>query len=295
VQRAYDTLRDPQKRAAYDQLGHANYEAAEAGGGAPGAGGPFGGGGGAQVDPEDLFREFFGGGRGGGAGFQGTIFEQVFGGGGGGFRARRGRNVQAAMTISFDEAMKGTKKVVDPAALGMGSVPGRSPVEISIPPGVDTGYQLRVPGHGAPGPQGLPSGDLLVQVMVAPSHKFERDGFNLFTEAAVGIADAALGTAIEVPTIDGRAEVTIKPGTQPGDKLRMRGYGVPMEAAGGGGRRGDQFVVVKVTVPKTLTERQKALLEEFRGGNPVDGGKKEGEGGDTKEEDPPKKKSRWFG
>jgi DnaJ-class molecular chaperone len=259
-------------------MGHANYEHAENTGGAPGAGGPFDGGGpGMQVDPEDLFREFFGGGggggRGGGAGgFQGTIFEHIFGGGGGagGFGMRRGRSIQAGITISFEDAIKGTSRLVDTSSLGIPNAPSR-PVEIKIPAGVDNGFQLRVEGQGLPGPQGAPPGDLIVQIMVMPSLRFQRDGFDLYTEAAVNIADAALGTAVEVPTIDGRSEVKVKAGTQPGDKLRMRGYGVPMDLVGQRGRRGDQYVVVKVTVPKHLTERQKELLEEFRGGKPVRG------------------------
>jgi len=264
-------------------LGHENYEHAENTGGAPGAGGPYGGGGpGMQVDPEDLFREFFGGGggpggpggRGGGAGgFQGTIFEHIFsgGGGGGGFGMRRGRSIQAGITISFEEAIKGTSRLVDPSSIGIKGTPSK-PVEIKIPAGVDNGFQLRVEGQGLPGPQGAPPGDLIVQIMVMPSLRFQRDGFDLYTEAAVNIADAALGTAVEVPTIDGRSEVKVKSGTQPGDKLRMRGYGVSMDLVGQRGRRGDQYVIVKVTVPKHLTERQKELLEEFRGGKPASGG-----------------------
>ena len=131
VGRAYDTLRDPQKRATYDQVGHDAFERMEAGGGAPGAGGPFGGGGGAEVDPEELYRMFFGGGRGGGrggGGFQSIIFEQMFGGA----RQRRGQSIQTMMTISFNEAVKGTRKVVDLSSVGMA---GAKPVEVTIPAG----------------------------------------------------------------------------------------------------------------------------------------------------------------
>lgn len=314
VQRAYDTLRDPQKRAAYDQMGHANYEAAESG---AGGGGPFGGAAGAQVDPEELLREIFGSGRGGpGAGFQGTIFEHIFGGGG---RMRRGRSVQAGLTITFEEAVKGTTRVIDPSSLGIRGATKSGPVEIKIPAGVDNGFQLSVEGHGMPGPPGTPPGDLIVQVMVLPSPRFQRDGFDLYTEASVSIADAALGTSVDVPTVDGRAEVKVKPGTQPGDKLRMRGYGIPMDLMGMRGMRGDQYVVVKVTVPKTLTPRQKELLEEFRtgkapasresppaaGGSSKDHGKDSSGGGDEKqgadgkaegEENGGKKKKKkgWF-
>lgn len=262
VQRAYDTLRDPQKRAAYDQLGHSAYESAEAGGGSPGAG-PFSGG--QQVDPEELFREFFG--RGGGQsahGFHGTIFEHIFGGTQGfGARPRRGRSIQAGMTITFDEAVKGTTRRVDLSALGIRGLPHDS-VEVNIPAGVDDGFQLQVEGKGMPGPQGMPPGDLLLQIMVLPSPNFKREGFDLYTEAKLDMIDAVLGTKIDVKSIHGSVEVRIKPGTQSGDKLRMRGYGVPMDLMGQRGRKGDQFVVIKVNIPKKISEYQRKLLEEFK-------------------------------
>ena len=299
VQRAYDTLRDPQKRAAYDQLGHAAYEAAETGGAAPGAGpggaGPFGAG--AHVDPEDLFREFFGAGGRQGGGFQGTIFE-FFGGAmgdAGGFaRPRKGRSIQVSVTVSFEEAVKGTTRVLDPSSLGIRS--GRQPVEITIPAGVDNGFQMRVEGQGLPGPQGTPPGDLLLQIMVLPSYRFERDGFDVYTEARISVIDAMLGTEVEVPTIDGKAEVKIKAGTQPGDKLRMRGYGVPMDVIGQRGRKGDQYVTVKVQVPKTLTARQRELLEEFRGGKPAGPGRGwQGDASRTGASSGASRSSRWMG
>ncbi|KAL4423858.1 hypothetical protein ABPG75_001159 [Micractinium tetrahymenae] len=265
VQRAYDTLRDPQKRQTYDGMGHAAYENMEATGGAPGGGpgGPFPGGG-FQVDPDELFREFFGGGR--GAGAQYNIFEQMFGGaargGFGGARTRPRPILRTAMRVSFEEAVKGTSKLVDLSSLGIPGL-GKKTVEVNIPPGVDSGFQLRLEGV-VPASQGMPAGDLLVNIAVAPSPVFQRDNFDLYVDVPIDMVDACLGTSVDVPTMDGTAEVKIKPGTQPGDKLRMRGYGVKMDVVGQRGRRGDQYVQVVVRIPRSLTAEQRRLLEEYR-------------------------------
>ena len=285
LQKAYDTLKDPQKRAMYDQVGHKAYENAESSGGMGGGpGGSYGGfysGGfnqGQQVDPEELFREFFGAQAGGGMDnggsqqFRGTIFEHIFGGGGGfgGQRFRRGASVTAAVTISFDEAMRGTTRSIDLSSIGVHASNSRdSRVDVNIPAGVDDGFQLQVEGKGMPGPKGAPPGDLLLQVRVMPSPFFRRDGFDLFSDVKLDMVDAALGTTIDVQTIKGLAEIKIKAGTQSGDRLRMRGYGVPKDLIGQNTRRGDQYVVVRVTTPRNLDERQRKLLEAFKYGGEV--------------------------
>ncbi|RMZ56227.1 hypothetical protein APUTEX25_002417, partial [Auxenochlorella protothecoides] len=260
AQQAYDTLRDPQKRTAYDQYGHDAYRNMESGGGpGPGGfGGPFGGG--VEVDPEDLFGAFFRGGQ----GFQSFHFGHGFGNAGGRTRRpQRGADLQTRLRISFADAMKGITHRMDLSGTGAG---GPSQVEVRIPAGVDTGQHLRLAGSGAPGGPGCAAGDLLVFLEVAPSRVFTRDGYDLYVEAPVDMVDATLGTTIEVPTIDGRAEVTVRPGTQADDKLRMRGYGVPQDAAGLPGKRGDQYVVVRLRVPRTLTPFQRQCLEDYRRG-----------------------------
>ena len=171
--------------------------------------------------------------------------------------------MQAGITISFDEAIRGTTRTIDLSSMGLRGK-GFSNVEVNIPPGVDDGFQLQVEGKGMPGPEGVPPGDLLLQVMVMPSPHFRREGFDLYTEAKIDMVDAALGTKVDVRTTNGFAEVKVKPGTQSGDRLRMRGYGVPMDLMGQRGRKGDQYVIVKVLTPKNISERQKKLLEAYK-------------------------------
>jgi molecular chaperone DnaJ len=297
-------------------MGHSAYEHMESTGGA-GAGGNAsyggpGGGGGMHVDPEDLFREFFGGGRGagpaaggggpgGGGDFQSTIFEQMFGGAAGfGGRPRRGHTLQTTMAISFEESVKGSSKIIN---LNTGKQ-----VEVAIPAGIQHGQQIRIQGHGAPGPKGTPPGDLLVQIMVMPSRQgFIRDGYDIHYEVPVSMVDAALGTEVDVPTINGNKVVAVKPGTQPHHKMRMRGHGVPMDVEGplGRGRRGDQWIRVRVEVPRNLNDRQKQLLKEFKeaannsssssGGGGGGTAKEEEESSSEPKEEEKKKKRGWFG
>jgi molecular chaperone DnaJ len=299
---AYEVLSDPQKRAAYDQYGHAAFDRRT---------GPFGPGGGFH-DPFEIFREVFGG---------GGIFEDLFGG----VRSdptqpQRGDDLRYDMEITFDEAAHGCEKEVSltkpdrcetcdgsgaeagsrtrtcPSCGGRGQVvnsrgifsiaqtcphcqgagrvidkpcascrgAGRrdrtSKIKLRIPAGVDTGSRLRSSGNGEAGFRGGPSGDLYVVLHVKPHSIFQRDGDDLLCEVPVSFVDAALGAEIEVPTLDGRANLSIPAGTQPGTMFRLRGKGVKNVQGYG---HGDLHIRVNVEVPTRLTAAQKAKLQEF--------------------------------
>jgi molecular chaperone DnaJ len=204
------------------------------------------------------------------------------------------------MAISFEESVKGSSKIIN---LNTGKQ-----VEVAIPAGIQHGQQIRIQGHGAPGPKGTPPGDLLVQIMVMPSRQgFIRDGYDIHYEVPVSMVDAALGTEVDVPTINGNKVVAVKPGTQPHHKMRMRGHGVPMDVEGplGRGRRGDQWIRVRVEVPRNLNDRQKQLLKEFKeaannsssssGGGGGGTAKEEEESSSEPKEEEKKKKRGWFG
>ena len=129
---------------------------------------------------------------------------------------------------------------------------------ISIPPGVNDGTQIRVSGEGEPGPNRGPHGDLYVVVRVKNHRYFRRRNDDILLDLTINLAQAALGSEIDVPTLDGSEKLRIPPGTQPARIFRMRGKGVPHLQRGG---RGDQLVVVSVDIPKTLTGEQRELLE----------------------------------
>ncbi len=143
---------------------------------------------------------------------------------------------------------------------GEGSVPIKRTLNVKIPAGFDNGMSLRYAGQGDAGMKGGPTGDLYITVHVRPHDELTRKGDDLIYEATVGMAHAALGTSIEVPTPDGSESVSIPKGTQPDDVLTLRKKGVPRLRGGG---RGNLHVVVRVQVPKSLTSKQKKLLEEF--------------------------------
>ena len=158
---------------------------------------------------------------------------------------------------------RGTGKIIHQpckTCRGMGSIRRQHKVEVNIPAGIDDGQTISKPGVGNAGVNGGPAGDLLVTVIVRPHPRFERDGTSVLLEQEISYAQAALGSEVEVPTLDGKVKLTIPEGTQPGAVFRMRGKGIPYLRGGG---RGDQFVTVNIKVPKNLTGSQKELLRQF--------------------------------
>jgi molecular chaperone DnaJ len=144
---------------------------------------------------------------------------------------------------------------------GDGVVRGEEMITVKIPAGVHEGIQLSVNGRGNAGPRGGVAGDLIVVIEEAPHEHFVRDGNNLFYEHNVSIPDAALGTSVEIPTLDGKARIKIEPGTQSGKVLRLKGKGLPDLQ---GYDRGDLLVNIQVWTPTTLSAEEKKLLEKLR-------------------------------
>jgi len=242
VTKAYEVLSDPQKKQMYDTYGAQAFE--QGGAGSPfGAGGPFGGFGGAQSGQYGPFRYTYTT-NGGGADFDFggfsdpfEIFEQFFGGASPFGRAAR--RPLYSVRISFMEAITGVEKTV--------TIDGKQQ-KIKIPAGVDTGSRIRFHDY-----------DVIVDV--SPDKKFQREGYDIVTEEEVSFPDATLGTELTVQTVQGNVKIRVPAGTQPNTLIRLTGKGVPYLRASG---KGDHYVRIKVTVPKSLTRRQKELLEEFQ-------------------------------
>ncbi len=144
---------------------------------------------------------------------------------------------------------------------GDGRTERRKRLRVTIPAGIDEGHQVRLAGEGEAGPHGGPAGSLYVAVHVASHPSLTRDGTELYHELEISIAQAALGTRVRIPTVEGDEDMEIKPGTQPGTELRLRGRGVPHLRRAGA--RGDLHVLVKVVVPTKLSKRQRDALETY--------------------------------
>jgi len=157
-----------------------------------------------------------------------------------------------------------------PHCHGTGAIRKPETFDVRIPPGVDTGSRVRVPSKGNAGIQGGPPGDLYIVTEVETHPVFERKGDNIYVKLPVTVSEAALGAKVEVPTIDGMSTIKIPPGTQSGQKLRLRGKGSPSLRESSGQLRGDQFVEVQVMVPHVADERTKEILRELGRLNPED-------------------------
>lgn len=162
----------------------------------------------------------------------------------------------------------GTGRRRQPCGLckGSGTIPKTETVSVRIPPGVETGSRVRVKGKGHGGRLGAPAGDLYIITNVGRHNHFTRKGDNIYVTVPVTVPEAALGAKIEVPTVEGKAQLKIPPGTQSGQKFRLRERGAP--SLRNAALRGDQFVEVQITLPKVISEESKELLRKFSQSNP---------------------------
>lgn len=304
ISEAYDTLKDPQKRAAYDRFGHAAFEnGGMAGRGGQGFGPEFSS---SMSDIfEDIFGDFMGGGR-RGQGQQSRL---------------RGSDLRYNLEITLEEAFLGRTVEIDVPTLvgcttcdGTGAKPGTGmstckhcnghgkvraaqgfftiertcPVcqgrgqmleqpctdcggqgrrqqhrklSVDIPKGIEDGTRIRLANEGEAGLRGGPPGDLYIFISLKPHDLFHRDGADLYARVPIAMTTAALGGEFEVPTLDGaRAKVKVGAGTQPGQRVRLKGKGMPVLRAKD---TGDLYVQLDVETPQNLTRRQRELLEEF--------------------------------
>lgn len=277
---AYAVLRDPETRRKYDQLG-ANWKAGDEFRPPPGwqarAGRSAGRGGGVRVEGMDVgdFSEFFetlfgtaspfgraaGGGMGGMGGF-GEAFRAARGGAGARSVPRQGATREAEITVQLEDAYRGTTRRITLQTENERGERTTKSYDVRIPPGVTDGSVIRLAGQGEPGTGGGGPGDLLLRVRMAPHPRFRVDGHNLVTTLAVSPWEAALGTKAPVSTLDGEVLVTVPPGSQSGQRLRLRGKGLPKRAGAGDGR-GDLIAELRIMVPKELSARERELFEQL--------------------------------
>lgn len=270
---AYDILSDPEKRKLYDQFGHGAFDGSGAGssqdygneygfGGQGGAGsyryqGPngsyqeyhFEGG-----DMDDILKNIFGG------GFRGTQSGGFHDGGFYGGFSQDGSDLQAEISVSFDEAAFGCEKVISLTDQGRFGEKTKS-LKVRIPAGIDSGKTIRLAGKGMPGNSGGKAGDLLLTVNVGAKPGFERKGMDVYTTVTIPFTTAVFGGEAVVETLYGKVLCKIAEGTQSGTKIRLKGKGiVSMKDPGA---HGDQYATVQIQVPRDLSETAKSRLREY--------------------------------
>lgn len=259
IQEAYDVLSDAEKRSRYDQFGRAGVSGVGAGQ-QWNASGPT-----VEFDFRDLSELFdFGGPRRSKSRGR-SIFEDIFdrvgrGGATGNDHATQhaaGRDVEQEVSLTFEQAVQGTSLDL---RLAHGASAGNT-VTVRIPAGVNDGQRIRIRGQGLPGPRGRAPGDLFIVCRVQPHGYFRRMDNDIYLEVPLTLDEAALGTRLEIPTLDGRATIKIPPGTPSGTKLRLAGHGIEDARTH---TRGDQYAVVKIVPPRQPNERQSRLLEQLR-------------------------------
>lgn len=241
INEAYAVLSDPQKKSQYDQFGSTGFHQ--------------------RYSQEDIFRGFDVGDIFKDMGF-GTedIFSRIFGGGfqqDTRYRARRqrGRDFNMELPLTFREAVMGGEKRVSYLRDGV-----KEEISVKIPAGIENDARLRIQGKGESGYNNGPPGDLYLTAKVGEDPVFTREGDDIIVERTIRLTEAALGTSLEVPTLEGSKRIKVPPGIQPGTKIRLKGFG---SAHMGKASKGDLFVRINVKIPEHLSAPQKKLMEEL--------------------------------
>ena len=260
IQHAYETLSDPEKKKTYDMFGTSSFSGQRTGGGSYrqySRGFP---------DIDEIFKDIFsqGGGVHGMGGARGS-FGDVFDFGGARQQARRPKNIQHTVTLDFETAVKGGEK-----ELLLKSPEGAAKkLTVKIPAGVKTGSKVRLPGRGEQ--LNSAAGDLILEIKALSHPVFKRENDDIYIDLPLTVYEAALGTLVDVPTVESPVKLTIPPGVGSGTKMRLREKGVKNPRTG---RRGDQFVVVQIAMPEESGERMKKLMDEIKEKYPYDPRKK---------------------